>query len=187
MTETSFSLSIFSFSRYSQFSQIFNQIILHVRYLAIMVRWPKTSRQRPTFNMVELAIHRLGRFSAFNLPEMTFWHEAQPITSAYVANVINICCLDSARWKIQMSSPWLSRRGVCLELLSQLLKAPAPSFFTATCGTSRNDATIFRHSSLFLFLFSLDELDLSNFFTTRNKDWDGYCLMKREKKTQSTR
>ena len=45
--------------------------------------------------MVELAINRLGRFSAFNLPEVTFLHEAQPITSAYVANVINICCLDS--------------------------------------------------------------------------------------------
>jgi len=39
----------------------------------------------------------------------------------------------------------------------------------------------------FSFSFSLDELDLSSFFTTRNKDCDGYCLMKREKKTHSTR
>ena len=29
------------------FLKIFIQTILHVRYLAIMVRWPRTSRQRP--------------------------------------------------------------------------------------------------------------------------------------------
>lgn len=60
-----------------------------------------------------------------------------------------------------MSSPWLSRRGVCLELLSQLLKAPAPSL---TCETSRNDFQQYFDTPLFFFFFFFGWIGSLKFF-----------------------
>ena len=135
-----FSLSIFSFSLYSQISQLFIQIIFHIRYLAIMVRWPSgldkqamktslssqsksNSRQKPKLSLQDERFKCLRHGSA---GEESAWS----------------CCRSSWR-RLHLLRP--------VKLLEMIFN---------------NISTLLSFS----FSFSLDELDLSSFFTTRNKD-----------------
>ena len=168
-------LYIFSFSLYSQISQILN---IHSNHLTRLI----------SCNHGENG--RIGKKSAWQIFQRLIchrWHFARNTTYHFCVRCK--CDKHMLSWFCKMNySNVFAMAQQARSLLGAAVAAleGACTFFDLW-NFSKWFSTIFRHSSLFLFSFSLDELDLSSFFTTRNKDWDGYCLMKREKKTHSTR